>query len=122
MALTKPTVSWEAVVSQSTTYTGDYNYTCKLVKNNPNDEGYGDLQIGYYLVDNIGHIFEITTLNYGGDSEAVVVKDLLELEGFSGPYNNALSYVYSSLYQAATVAQAKLNRLDESAEDFVKSL
>jgi hypothetical protein len=122
MALTSPTISWEAIVSESTTYTGDYNYTCKLSKTNPNDPGYGDLQIGYYVVDFVGHIFEITGITFGGDSEAVIVHDLLEREEENGPYGLRESYVYGSLYQAATVAQAKLNRLDESAEDFVRSL
>ncbi len=122
MSITIPTVSWEAVVSESATYTGDYNYTCKLSKNNPNDPGYGDLVVGYYVVDFVGHLFEITGINFGADSEAVILHDLLESDTESGPYNLRESYVYSSLHQAATVAQAKLNRLDESAEDFVRNL
>ncbi len=122
MSITTPITSWEAIVSESATYTGDYNYTCKLTKTNPNDPGYGTLVVGYYIVDYVGHLFEITGINFGGDSEAVIVHDLLERDEEEGPYGLRESYVYDSLYAAALVSQAKLNRLDESAEDFIRNL
>lgn len=121
MALTRPTISWEAIITESAPHTTLHNYTCRVTINNPNDPGYGQLAVGYYLVDNAGYIFEIKEINYGSDSEVVRVYNLLEVEA-TGPYNLKIGYIYSSLYQAAIVAQAKLNRLDESAEDFIRSL
>jgi hypothetical protein len=122
MALATPTVSWEAVLSQVTQDSTQYQYTCKVSKVNVNDPGYGQLAIGYYIVDHIGHIFEIKALNFNGDPEAVVVLDLLSDPYSYGPYNDKNAYVFDSLHKAALLAQAKLNRLDESAEDFVRSL
>lgn len=117
-------------VSGITTYTESgtsniyikYNYTCRVIKDDPNDPGYGTLAVGYYIVDFIGHIFEIMEINYGGDAEVVRAYDLIEDTYSYGPYNNKISYIYDSLHKAALLSQAKLNRLDGSAEDYVRSL
>jgi hypothetical protein len=122
MSIFTPTVSWEAIISETTPHATSYNYTCRVSKVNANDPGYGTLAVGYYIVDFIGHLFEIMEINYGGDATVVRVYDILEDDNSYGPYNDKGSYVYSSLYDAALLAQAKLNRLDESAEDFVRSL
>jgi hypothetical protein len=119
MSVNLPTISWEAIISNTTVHpTDDYTYNCTLTPININDPGYGILAVGYYIVDNVGHIFEIKAIN-GYDVE---VYDLIENTQFAGPYNNKNTYVYNSLQSAALLAQAKLNRLDESAEDFVRSL
>jgi len=118
MSITLPLISWEAIITNSASTDTSYYYTCTVTKNNPNDPGYGDLQVGYYIVDFVGHLFEITAV----DGISVTIYDILETENNSGPYNLRESYIYSSLYDAALLVQAKLNRLDESAEDFVRSL
>ena len=120
--LATPTISWEALVSQVTPDVTQYQYSCKVTKINVNDPGYGQLAVGYYIVDHIGHIFEIKALNFNGDPEAVVVLDLLSDPYSYGPYNDKNAYVFDSLYKAALLAQAKLGRVDQSAEDFVQSL
>jgi len=119
MSIKLPTISWEVIISNTSVVSGEnYRYTCTLSPVNINDPGYGQLEVGYYIVDYIGHIFKIEEVT-GYD---IKVHDLLEDTQFSGPYNDQNGYVYSSLKEAALVVQAKLNRLDKSAEDFVRSL
>ncbi len=122
MSIFKPAVSWEAIISETTPHATAYNYTCRVSKVNANDPGYGTLAVGYYIVDFIGHLFEIMEINYGADATVVRVYDIIEESTSYGPYNDKGSYVYESLYDAALLTQAKLNRLDESAEDFTRSL
>jgi len=119
MSIKLPTISWEAIISNTSVVSGeDYRYNCLLQPVNINDPGYGELEVGYYIVDYIGHIFEIEEIS----GYEVKVYDLLEDTQFTGPYNDKNGYIYSSLQQAALLAQAKLNRLDQSAEDFVRNL
>jgi hypothetical protein len=119
MSIKLPTISWEVIISNTSVVSGeDYRYNCTLQPININDPGYGQLDVGYYIVDFIGHIFQIEEVN-GYD---IKVYDLLEDTQYTGPYNDKNGYVYSSLKEAALVAQAKLNRLDKSAEDFVRNL
>lgn len=119
MSIKLPTISWEVIISNTSVVSGeDYRYNCTLQPININDPGYGQLDVGYYIVDFIGHIFQIEEVN-GYD---IKVYDLLEDTQYTGPYNDKNGYVYSSLKEAALVAQAKLNRLDKSAEDFIRNL
>jgi len=119
MAIKIPNISWEAIISNTSVVSGeDYRYNCILQPININDPGYGELEVGYYIVDYIGHIFEIEEIS----GYEVKVHDLLKDSQFTGPYNDKNGYVYGSLQEAALLAQAKLNRLDQSAEDFVRSL
>lgn len=119
MAVTLPIISWEALVSKAAIHpTTPYYYTVTVTPININDPGYGQVEVGYLIVDYVGHIFQIEEVN-GYD---LVVYDLIEDTQYTGPYNNEIGYVYESLQSAVLLAQAKLNRLDESAEDFVRSL
>jgi hypothetical protein len=119
MSITLPSVAWEAKLSNTAIHpTIDYYYTCTVDPININDPGYDTLIVGYYIVDYIGHIFEIIEV----DGYDLVVYDLIEDTQYTGPYNDEISYVFDSLHKAALLAQGQLNRLDESAEDFIRNL
>ena len=102
--LSKPIISWEAQVSEVTPHTTQYQYICKLAKVNANDPGYGELVVDYYVVDFIGHIFQIKEINYGGDATKVRVEDLLQEDYSYGPYNDRNAYVFDSLTKAALLS------------------
>ena len=52
-----PDIAWEAIVSNVAVHTTSNNYTCIVSAVNPNNPGYNQLAVGYYLIDFIGNVF-----------------------------------------------------------------
>ena len=122
MSVSTPEVCWEAKITNTTPHQTNYNYVCKVSAINPNDPGYAQLVIGYYIVDFIGHVFEIKELNIDGDAKTVRCYDLIEDDYSYGPYNDRIAYVFNPAGNTALLTQAKLDRLDKSAEDFIQKV
>jgi len=114
-----PDISWEVTVREVAVHSTPFNYTCKVEAENPNNPGYNQLSIGYYLIDFAGNVFEVMEIINASTNE-IRVYDVYERSIGVGPYVNRTGYIYEAKNDAIILTQAQLRRLDESAPDNIQ--
>ena len=122
-------VSWETIVSnvQLTwnviTDPPTHIYTCEVSPINPNDKGSGDLVVGYYLVDYLGNLYEIT--NVVGST--ITVYDVNEgaqnTDEYTAPYQDQIGFIYRPKSDGSiNLSQSDLIRLYPTARDLINQI
>lgn len=102
--LYKPTVAWrtevrEVVLVSYFTETNPSIYQLRVSPIDITNPGAStvDLLVGYYLMDYLGHIYRITEINVGSDSEVIKVSD--DFRWNTSPTNGKQGIVYKSVGQ-----------------------
>lgn len=120
----KPTVAWRASLTDVLLFSASSGttpavYKLKVNPQDVNDVGYADIQIGYVLVDYVGHMYTITE-NLG--SYLIKVTDDL----FAGecPQNGMQAVVCKTIDggTAPLIPQAMFAHLDRSAKEYVDNI
>ena len=116
-----PQVAWSTIVYDVVRLTST-TYRVTVVPIDVNEPGSGEKVVGYYLKDNGGFTFPITTINIDGDPDNVIVTD--ELEHGQGPIVGQPAFVYKSVGdgEAPYLAPVRHQRLDKSALDYSRSI
>ena len=114
-----PDISWEVTVRNVSVHITAFNYVCEVEAENPNNPGYNQLAVGYYLIDFTGHVYEVMEIVSATDNR-IRVYDVYETVNGNGPYINRTGFIYEAKNGAIILTQAQLRRLDESAPDNIQ--
>ncbi len=123
-----PTVDWKTIAknvvlltSATATVPATFRVTVKPVDVNEPGATLAVKEVGFYLIDFVGHIYPITDINVGGNPDQIVVSD----DFFTGvcPQIERPARIYKSVWKGRSpyLAPVKLDNLDKTARDYLRS-
>src|ERR1035437_8767248 len=114
-----PAVAWSTVVTDVVMTDTTYNVTVEPY--DINDPGSGQIEVGYYLRDNVGHTYSILAKNVDGNSNRINVRD--DFHSTESPQTGQMAFVYKSVGNGTAPYVGATNdiRLDQSARDYAKA-
>ena len=114
-----PEYAWRTIVN-NVAISAPRIYTLDIKNTNPNDPGAnGDIvNIGFYIIDYVGHYYSITEINVGGVSGKIKVYD--DFNVGVGPQQGRKAYIYKSVGEgyAPYLAPIRFEELDLSAQGY----
>jgi hypothetical protein len=116
--LHKPQIAWTAIV-RNIVVLGNYRYRCTVTPIDINEPG-GELaekEVGFFLIDFIGSLYILDTINVNSDPNVIEVEDIFNT-GFC-PQSGQIAIIYKSVWDGTSpfIAPVKLDKLDKSARD-----
>ena len=114
-----PTVAWSTIATDVVMTDTTYNVTVEPY--DINDPGSGQIEVGYYLQDFVGHKYSILAKNVDGNSNRINVRD--DFHSTESPQTGQMAFVYKSVGNGTAPYVGATNdiRLDQSARDYAKA-
>ena len=124
-----PDIAWSTRVEDVELAPTPYHFYCTVNPLDPNDPGFGEIEIGYILLDFNGYTFEV--VGFGDDDDdddeyRIEVYDINErgdgTNSAYAPYPDRQAYIYEPKNSGVILSQAQLRKLDRSAADVIEPI
>lgn len=124
-----PDIAWSTRVEDVELAPTPYHFYCTVNPLDPNDPGFGEIEIGYILLDFNGYPFEV--VGFGDDDDdddeyRIEVYDINErgdgTNSAYAPYPDREAYIYEPKNSGVILSQAQLRKLDRSAADVIEPI
>ena len=114
-----PVVAWSTVVTDVVMTDTTYNVT--VTPYDINDVGSGQIEVGYYLQDFVGHKYSILEKDVDANPYRIKVRDDFHVN--ESPQTGQMAFIYRSVGdgQAPYIAPINDIRLDQSGRDYSKA-
>ena len=114
-----PTVAWSTIVTDVVMTDTTYNVTVEPY--DINDVGSGQIDVGFYLQDFVGHKYSILEINVDANPYRIKLRDDFHVN--ESPQTGQMAFVYKSVGDGEAPYIAPINdlRLDQSARDYSKA-